>query len=130
MSFKGFQLIATALVLVITSFSLSCSGFEPQQTEEQALQSLRQMMKEGKMPNESYVQQIESRFSNTKTGALCKLIRANIRLANSDFNGAAEILNSNLFAQKQPSLITLCGCGGKHFCKRDDSAKHKPCWKN
>ena len=100
MSIKGFQLISTAVILVVTAFSLSCSAFEMPQTEEQALQTLRQMMKDGRLPSESVVQQIESRFSNTKTGALCKLIRAQIRLNNNDFTGAAEILNSSIFAQK------------------------------
>ena len=100
MNFKVFQFISTAIILVLTGFSLNCSAFEPQQTEEQALQSLRQMMKDGKLPSESMVQQIESRFSNTKTGALCKLVRAQIRMTGNDFNGAAEILNSNVFAQK------------------------------
>ncbi|MEK7724740.1 MAG: tetratricopeptide repeat protein, partial [Acidobacteriota bacterium] len=97
MNFKAFQLISTAVILIFAAFSLNCSA---QQSEEQALQSLRQIMKDGKLPPESAVQQIESRFANTKTGALCKLVRANIRLAANDFNGAAEILNSNLFAQK------------------------------
>lgn len=97
MNFKAFQFISVAFILIITTFSLSCSA---QQTEEQALQSLRQMMKDGKLPPESMVQQIESRFSNTKTGALCKLVRAQIRMTSNDFNGAAEILNSNIFSQK------------------------------
>ncbi len=97
LNFKRFQLVTTALVLIITAFSLSCSA---QQSEEQALQSLRQMMKDGKLPSESIVQQIESRFSTTRTGALCKLVRAQIRMSSNDFNGAADILNSNLFTQK------------------------------
>ncbi len=97
MSFKRFQQLLTVLIFVTAAFCLSCSA---QQTEEQALQSLRQLMKDGKLPPESVVQQIESRFSNTKTGALCKLVRAQIRLTGNDFNGAADILNSNIFAQK------------------------------
>jgi soluble lytic murein transglycosylase len=100
LNFKAFQFISTAIILVFTAFCLNCSAFEPQQTEEQALQSLRQIMKDGKLPSEATVQQIESRFANTKTGALCKLIRAQIRMNANDFNGAAEILNSNVFAQK------------------------------
>ena len=97
MNVKAFHFISTAIILVITAFSLNCSA---QQTEEQALQSLRQIMKDGKLPPESIVQQIESRFANTKTGALCKLVRAQIRMSGNDFNGAAEILNTNVFAQK------------------------------
>lgn len=94
------QIFITAFVLIIATFTVSCSAFEAQQSEEQALQSLRQMMQGGKLPPESAVLQIESRFPNTKTAALCKLLRAQIRVSGNDFNGAAEILNSNLFAQK------------------------------
>lgn len=97
MNVKAFHFISTAFILIITTFSLNCSA---QQSEEQALQSLRQIMKDGKLPPESVVQQMESRFANTKTGALCKLVRAQIRMSGNDFNGAAEILNSNIFAQK------------------------------
>lgn len=100
MNFKRFQPFLTVFILTITAFSLNCSAFVTQQTEEQALQMLRQLMKGDKLPPESVVQQVESRFPNTKTGALCKLLRAQIRLTNNDFNGAAEILNSNLFSQK------------------------------
>ena len=94
---KKTQFLAGTLMMLLAIFSLSCSAFEPQQSEEQALQTLRQMMKDGKLPSESFVQQLESRFPNSKTGALCKLLRANIRLSNNDANGAAEILNSNIF---------------------------------
>lgn len=99
MNFKGFQLL-TVFIFIITIFSVSCSAVVTQQTEEQALQTLRQLMKDGKLPPESVVQQVETRFANTKTGALCKLLRAQIRLASNDFNGAAEILNSDIFKQK------------------------------
>ncbi len=97
---RNIQLILVAFILSFTAFSLSCSAFEPQQTEEQALQSLRQMMKDGKLPPESTVLQIENRFPNSKTAALAKILRANIRLNNSDASGAAEILNSDIFSKK------------------------------
>ena len=92
-------------VLSLAAFTVSCSAkepaqSEPAQTEDQALQTLRQMMKSGKLPPESVVLQIESRFPNTRTGALAKILRAQIRLANNDANGAAEILNSDAFGQK------------------------------
>jgi len=92
-------------VLSLAAFTVSCSAkepaqSEPAQTEDQALQTLRQMMKSGKLPPESVVLQIESRFPNTRTGALAKILRAQIRLANNDANGAAEILNSEAFGQK------------------------------
>jgi len=97
-SFSSFILIL--LAFFFAPFNVSCAAFESQQTEEQALQSLRQMMRDGNLPPETFVAQIESRFANTRTGALAKLVRAQIRLAQQDANGAAEILNSNVFRQK------------------------------
>lgn len=94
------SLISFAAILVIVPFNISCSAFETAETEEQALQSLRQMMKDGKLPPEAMVAGIESRFSGTKTGALAKILRAHIRLSNGDGTGAAEILNSSIFKQK------------------------------
>ena len=79
-------------------FVMSCSA--QTQNEQQALQSLRQLTKDGKMPAESFVQQIETRFANTKTGALAKLLRAKIRFDAGDFDGAASILNTDIFKQK------------------------------
>lgn len=84
-------------ILLLTLFTASCPA---QQTEEQALQSLRQMTRDGKLPPESMVQQIESRFSKTRTGALAKLLRARIHFEANDFNGAAQILDSAVFRQK------------------------------
>lgn len=94
------SLVLAAWVLPLAAFTLSCAAFEPPQSEEQALQSLRQMMTGGKMPPESAVLQIENRFPNTRTGALAKLLRAQIRLSANDGIGAANILDSNLFPQK------------------------------
>ena len=87
-------------VFLLIAFCVSCSAYEPAQTEEQALQSLRQMTIGGKLPPESAVLQVENRFPNTRTGALAKLLRAQIRFAGNDANGAADILNSNVFKQK------------------------------
>ncbi len=89
-------LIVTAFLL--TFFTLSCSAQQPSET--QALQSLRQMTKDGKLPPESMVQQIETRFSKTRTGALAKLLRARIRFEANDFINASEILDSNVFREK------------------------------
>jgi soluble lytic murein transglycosylase len=97
-SFLSFAFIL--LTFFCIPFNVSCAAAEPPQSEEQALQSLRQMTKDGKLPPESVVQQIESRFANTRTGALAKLLRAHIRLSQMDAVGAAEILNSNVFRQR------------------------------
>jgi soluble lytic murein transglycosylase len=87
------------IILFSIIFTTSCTSCEAQ-TEQQALEQLRMLTKDGNLPPENVVLQIENRFSNSKTGALAKLLRARIRLQNLDGNGAAEILNSNVIKQK------------------------------
>ncbi len=87
--------LAGGLAMLIP-FSLSCSA----QSQDAALRSLRRMTKDGKLPSEAVVANIESRFRETKTGALATLLRARIRMQNGDPAGAARLLNSNIFSQK------------------------------
>jgi soluble lytic murein transglycosylase len=87
------------IILFSVIFTTSCTSCEAQ-TEQQALEQLRMLTKDGNLPPENVVLQIENRFANQKTGALAKLLRARIRLQNGDGNGAAEILNSNVIKQK------------------------------
>lgn len=97
------SLIFVFSVFLFVPLNMSCASVVtkiPSQTEEQALQSLRQMTKDGKLPPEDYVRVIEERFANTKIGALAKLLRAQIHLSQNDFAGAAAILNSGVFEQK------------------------------
>ena len=91
-------LLATAFLLV--PFTASCSALVTQMSEEQAAQTLRTLTKDGKLPSEAAVLEIENRFSKTRTGALAKLLRARIRYETKDFNGAAQILNSTVFREK------------------------------
>lgn len=94
---KSITLNLIATLFVSICLVTSCSA---QQTEEQALASLRQMTSTGKLPPESVVSDIESRFANGKTGALAKLLHARIRFENNDFTGAAAILNSDVFVKR------------------------------
>ncbi|HXH70250.1 MAG TPA: tetratricopeptide repeat protein, partial [Pyrinomonadaceae bacterium] len=101
-------LLAAGFLLVLST--MSCSALvaetsedeisEGQMSEKQALQSLRQMTKDGRFPPEAAVLQIENRFANTRTGALAKLLRARIRFETNDFDGAAQILASSIFREK------------------------------
>ena len=93
-SLEHFVIVSGFLLLLFTA---SCSAQQPLTSEEQALQSLRQMTKGGKLPPESMVQQIETRYARTGTGALARLLRARIRFEANDFGGATEILNSDVF---------------------------------
>lgn len=89
--------LITLTLLSSVFFIIGCSA---QQTEEQALESLRQSTKDGKLPPEGVVANIESRFAGKRTGALAKLLRARIKFESKDFAGAAEILNSDVFAKQ------------------------------
>ncbi len=89
-----------AFVTFILPFtSASCQIFS-KPTEAVALENLRRMTKDGKLPDEATVAQIEANYPNTKTAALAKLLRARIKLANGDGFGASAILDSNVVVQK------------------------------
>lgn len=92
---KAFSFLFSVLLSLAVS-TVSCSG----QTEQQALESLRQMTRDGKLPAEDVVAQIESRFAGKRTGTLAKLLHARIRFENGDFAGAAAMLNSDVFLKQ------------------------------
>ena len=71
---KFFDLVALFFFSLVL-FTVGCSA----QTEDQALVSLRQMTKDGKLPPENLVISIETRFDGTKTGTLARLLHARIR---------------------------------------------------
>ncbi len=85
---------------LVAPLMLSCSAFVSQMSEEQAAQVLRALTKDGKLPSENAVLDIENRFPKTKTGALAKLLRGRIRFETNDFAGAAGILDSTVFREK------------------------------
>jgi soluble lytic murein transglycosylase len=88
--------LISCISLLLVLLTVGCSA----QTEEQALHALRDMTRNGKLPAESVVAGIESRFANKKAGVLAKLLRARIRFESGDFAGAAAILNSDVFAKR------------------------------
>src|SRR5215204_6517888 len=72
---------------LIAAFTVACTA----QASDTSLDSLRQLTTDGKLPAESVVAGIESRYAGKKTGALAKLLRARIRFENKDYAGAATI---------------------------------------
>ncbi|HLM02383.1 MAG TPA: transglycosylase SLT domain-containing protein [Pyrinomonadaceae bacterium] len=100
-SHSFFSFVVVSLVFLIVPLgNASCQSPVTRMTEEQALQAIRQLTKDGKLPPESIVADFDSRFAGTRAGALAKLLRGRIRLENGDARGAAEILNSNVFGQR------------------------------
>lgn len=100
----NFCSITTALffaaALLLIPFTASCSAFVSKLSEDDALKVLRNLTKDGRLPAESIVADIERRYANTKTGALAKLLRARIKFETNDFAGAAQVLDSDIFKQK------------------------------
>jgi len=88
--------VLSAFVILTFGLTMSCSA----QTEDQALRSLRELSKDDKLPPESIVAGIESRFAGRKTGALAKLLHARIKFENNDFAGAAALLNTDVIAKQ------------------------------
>lgn len=88
----------TTIVILTLCVTTACSA--QQQTEEQALASLRQISRNGEVPTDQYLSGIESRFAGKRTGLLAKLLHAKTKFDNKDFTGAAALLNTPDFATK------------------------------
>src|SRR5688572_6572903 len=91
-----FVSFCTGIAFAFALLTVGCSA----QTEEQALQSLRQMIRDGNRPTDGYVAGLESRFAGKRAGLLAKLYRANMRFDAKDFAGAAALLNTEDFRTK------------------------------
>ena len=74
--FRNIVDLGISFLLLTVFFSVGCSA---QQSEEQALKSLRALTSTGKLPPEAVVADLETRFAGKKTGALAKLLRARIK---------------------------------------------------
>lgn len=85
------------VVIAVAMLTICCSA---QQTEEQALKSLRDITSTGKLPAEGVVADIAKRFEGRRTGALARLLQARIKFDNKDFAGAAALLDSDVFKNK------------------------------
>lgn len=117
---KTFVLIMLAGLFGL--LAISCSG---QQTEEQALESLRGMTRDGKLPPEGAVASIESKFAGKRAGALARLLRARIRFDNKDFTGAAELLDSDIFATRSELADYALWLRGRSLQQAGDHASAK-----
>lgn len=94
------------MILFFGTINAGCSAavVESQQSEEKALESLRQMTKNGELPPESVVAGIEARFPNTRAAALARLLRAHILLSGGDALNAAGLLSDAKLIEQKTSL--------------------------
>jgi soluble lytic murein transglycosylase len=98
-------LIIVGLVLVaglsVTPFlSASCSTQQGQQSEQRALETLRNMTRGGVLPAEDAVSRIESAYPDTKAAGLARIIRARIKMKAGDYAGAASLLDAKVITSR------------------------------
>jgi soluble lytic murein transglycosylase len=84
------------VVLIFGLCAVNCAA----QSEQQALENLRSLTRDGQLPPENVVADLEKRFAGQRTGALARLVHARIRFESGDFAGAASLLNSDVFRTK------------------------------
>lgn len=92
-------LFAIATAAVAPLMTASCSLLTAKESEESVLARLRLMTKDGALPSEQTVSQIENAHPKTKVAALARFLRARIRFNSNDASGAAGLLESDVFAK-------------------------------
>ena len=95
MFLKPLEVIASVF-LFFALLTTSCSA----QTEDQALENLRSLTRDGQLPPENVVADLERRFAGKRTGALARLAHARIRFEAGDYAGAASLLDTDIFRTK------------------------------
>ena len=101
-------LIVVGLAVVIGAslppfMTASCLTRQNTPAEIKALNDLRAMTRNGVLPAENVVSQIESQFAGTKAAALARIVRARIRMNAKDFAGAANLLDAR-FIHRDSSI--------------------------
>ena len=97
-------LIVVGLAVVIGAslppfMTASCLTRQNTPAEIKALNDLRHMTRNGVLPAENVVSQIESQFAGTKAAALARIVRARIRINAKDFASAASLLDARFIHQ-------------------------------
>lgn len=88
-------LVAATLPLVVAS----CRTAQTRPAPPQVVERLRALThaERDRLPAESAVQTVETENPNTTAAALARLVRARIKIAANDFNGAAALLDDKIF---------------------------------
>jgi soluble lytic murein transglycosylase len=86
--------VAASLPLV----SASCRSAQPKTDDPREIEGLRALTHgSAQLPPEDVFSKIETSNADTRVGALARLVRARIKLAAGDFNGAASLLDDKIF---------------------------------
>src|SRR5437764_3049569 len=94
-------LLGAALGALALPFSTASCSTQPQTKpgEAAALERLRASTRNGALPPEQTLAQLEADYANTRAGALARLTHARLKLAAGDTAGAGVLLNDALLTR-------------------------------
>src|SRR3954470_2137403 len=75
--------------------SASCHTLQQRPGENQAIEQLRAMTRNGVIPADSALKAFENEYPDSRLAGLARIVRARARMKANDFAGAAELLNSS-----------------------------------
>ncbi|HEX8162004.1 MAG TPA: transglycosylase SLT domain-containing protein [Pyrinomonadaceae bacterium] len=101
LTFALLSALLSACAALLPLASASCNSAQPRTSPPQAVERLRALAHpdNNRPPAEAPVLAVENENPDTTVAALARLLRARIKLAAGDFNGAASLLDSNVFRQ-------------------------------
>jgi soluble lytic murein transglycosylase len=110
--YRRYQVVFVSIAFVVAAVgalalpfaSASCSAPPPNQAgEPEAIERLRALthaVPPNTLPAESTLASIETQYAKTAAGALARFVRARIKLAAGDTEGANTLLDTNAFRQQ------------------------------
>jgi soluble lytic murein transglycosylase len=107
-TFAVVSALVSSCAALLPLSSASCSSAQPRPTPPQVVERLRALAHSdnNRLPPEASVLAVENENPDTTAAALARLLRARIKLAANDFNGAASLLDSKVFRQ----LTSVADC--------------------
>jgi soluble lytic murein transglycosylase len=99
LSFAAASFAVALGVALLPLVGASCRSSQSKPAEPQTLERLRSLAHaaNNQLPAESVVQSVENEHPDSRAAALARLLRARIKLAANDFNGAASLLDDKIF---------------------------------
>lgn len=99
LSFAAVSFGVSLCVALLPLVGASCRSSQSKPAESPTLERLRALAHadNNQLPAESVVQTVENEDPDSRPAALARLLRARIKLAANDFNGAASLLDNKIF---------------------------------
>ncbi|MCA1642569.1 MAG: transglycosylase SLT domain-containing protein [Acidobacteria bacterium] len=98
LSFAAVSFAVSLGVALLPLVNASCRSAQSTPDDPKEIERLRELTHGfAVLPPENVFSEIETRNANTRVAALARLVRARIKLAANDFNGAASLLDGRAF---------------------------------